>query len=171
MAKTHNVQFAELQEEYLTTRDPKLLGKMYLLCVEVASNYIRKYARTRGLSLDIPELSHDSAIYAIEQYLKKPGFRIKYIATYMRLGAIKNMFRDKEHDQQEVSYDDLMLNEEAAYDNEAGPDEGGPGLDLPEASTLEPGAAPQGGRREPAIIKQGLLFEESEGKEYEEIFV
>jgi hypothetical protein len=162
-AKTHNIQFAELQEEYLKTRDPECLGKMYPLCVEVASNYIRKYARTRGLQLDIPELSHDSAIYAIEQYLKKPDFKINYIATYMRFGALKSMFRDKEHDQWEVSFDDLLLNEEAAHAEDTSLDEGGPGLlaGFPIGAT-KPRAAPQGDRHEPAVLKQGLLFEESD---------
>jgi hypothetical protein len=142
---------------------------MYRLCVEVASNYIRKYARTRGLQLNIPELSHDSSIYAIEQYLKKPGFRIRYIAAYMRLGAIKNMFRDKEWDQRKMSFDDLLLNEEGAYDNEAGPDEGGPGLDGLKARAE---GGPQDSRHEPAIIKQGLLFEDTAtGEDYEKILV
>jgi hypothetical protein len=163
MAKTHNSQFAELQEEYLKTRDHRYLDKMYRLCVEVATNYIRKYARKRGLQLDIPELSHDSAIYAIEQYLRKPGFRIESISAYMHLGCVKNLFGNKDRDQREASYDDLLLNEEAAYDIKASPDDNVP---APFKGFL---INPSGSRHEPVIIKQGLLFEE--GKDYEEILV
>jgi hypothetical protein len=173
MAKSHNVQFAALQEAYLKTRDPKCLGKMYLLCVEIATNYIAKYARERGLSLDIPGLSHDSAMYAIEQYLKKPEFKIKRISAYMYFGCIKTMSRDKDRDQREaVSYDEFLLNEEAARAGEASPDENGPGLDRVKASATGPGVNPQGGRHEPAILKQWLLFEDTAmGEDYEEIEV
>jgi hypothetical protein len=98
---------------------------MYRLCVEIATNYITKYARKRGLRLDIPELSHDSAIYAIEQYLKKPEFRINRISAYMYLGCIKNLFRDKDRDQREVSYEEMPLHAESAYAVESSLDEGG----------------------------------------------
>jgi hypothetical protein len=83
MDKTHNSRFSELQDEYLKTRDEKYLNRMYRLCVDIASNYIGKYAKGKGLNLDITELSHDSAVYVIEQYLKKPGFRIERISAYM----------------------------------------------------------------------------------------
>jgi hypothetical protein len=135
---------------------------MYRLCVEIATNYITKYARKRGLRLDIPELSHDSAIYAIEQYLKKPEFRIKSISAYMYLGCIKNLFRDKERDQREVSNDEFLLNAESAYTVESSLDEGGqdPVVGFLIGAT-KPRAAPQGGRHEPVLIKQGLLFEDT----------
>jgi hypothetical protein len=97
---------------------------MYRLCVEMASNYIRKYARGKGLRLDIPELSHDSAIYAIEQYLRKPGFRIKSISTYMYFGCLKTLFQDKQWEQRRVSYEEMPLNAELAYAAEASLDEG-----------------------------------------------
>jgi hypothetical protein len=148
---------------------------MYRLCVEIASNYIKKYARKRGLNLDIPELSHDSALYAIEQYLKKPGFRIKSISAYMYLGCIKNLFKNKDRDQREVFNDEALLNAESAYTVEAGLDEGGraPVKGFP-IGAARPGqrAAPQGDRHESVILKQGLLFEELEtGRDYEEIFM
>jgi hypothetical protein len=169
MAKKHNARFAELQEEYLKTRDHAYLDKMYRLCVEIATNYITKYARERGLQLDVPGLSHDSAIYAIEQYLKKPGFRINRISAYMHFGCVKTLYRDKDRDQREVSYDEALLNE--GYEAEAGR-EGGDRELAERPGAAWPRAAPQGGQHAPAIIKQGLLFEESDtGRDYEEIFV
>lgn len=161
--KTHNSRFFEMQDEYLKTGDGKYLGMMYSLCVDIASNYIGKYARERGLPLDIPELSHDSAVYVIEQYLKKPGFRIERISAYMHFGCIKNLFRNKEREQREVSYDERLLNEASVYAAEVSPNGGFP---------MGVRTAPQSGRHEPAIIRQGLLFEDSaEGKGYEEILV
>jgi hypothetical protein len=164
IAKTHNERFAELQEAYLQTRDQKHLNEMYRLCVDIATNYIRKYARKRGLHLDIPELSHDSALYAIEQYLKKPGFRINRISAYMHFGCVKNLCRNKEREQREVSYDAYLLNEQAAYAVEESYERGEP----------EPveGFKMRVCRHEPVIIKQWLLFEDAATrKEYEELLV
>jgi hypothetical protein len=140
---------------------------MYKLCVDIASNYIGKYERERGLQLDIPELSHDSALYAIEQYLKKPEFKIKRISAYMYFGCIKILYRDKDREQREVSYDEFLLNEkyEAGTDREESDRELTEGFSI---GATGPRTAPQGGRRDPAIIIQGLLFKES-GKDYEEI--
>jgi hypothetical protein len=164
-ANNHNIQFSKLQEEYLKTRDQKHLNKMYKLCVEIASNYIRKYAKGKGLSLNIPELSHDSAVYAIEQYLKKPGFRIERISAYMHFGCVKSLFRDKERERREVSYEDLLLN-------------GGLGHGFGAEPVAEPvprrarGGQPADDRRQSVLIKQGLLFcDQNTGKDYEEIFV
>jgi hypothetical protein len=168
--KTHNSRFMELQDEYLKTGDGKYLGMMYSLCIDVASNYIGKYARERGLLLDIPELSHDSAVYVIERYLKKPGFRIERISAYIHFGCIKSLFRNKEQEQREVSIDDHLLNEASLYTGEVSPDKGDqvPG----EGFSIGTRAPPQSGRHEPALIRQGLLFEDSTtGKGYEEILM
>jgi hypothetical protein len=141
---------------------------MYRLCVDIAANYIRKHARERGLTLDIAELSHDSAIYVIEQYLKKPGFRVNRISAYMHFGCMKSLYRDKEWEQRKAPFDDRLLNEESIYVEEASPDTSGPFEGFP----IGPRTAPQGSRHKPAIIKQGLLFEESDtGKDYEEILM
>jgi hypothetical protein len=107
--KTHNMRFSELQEEYLKARDGKYLAMMYSLCSDIASNYIRKYARAKRLPhLDIAELSHDSAVYVIDQYLRKPGFRIMRISAYMHFGCIKTLFRGKKREQREVPYNSLI---------------------------------------------------------------
>jgi hypothetical protein len=140
---------------------------MYLLCVDLASNYLVKYARERHLELDIGELSHDSAVYVIEQYLRKPEFRVSRISAYMHFGCVKSLYRDKKREQQEVSYiesmgsvyyADPMLNEEGSLDE----------------GRHEPveGFKMKALRHEPAMVKQWLLFENSTtGKDYEEILV
>jgi hypothetical protein len=148
LAKTHNKQFLELQADYLRTGDGKYLSRMYRLCVDMAGNYIRKYARERRLKLDVAELSHDSAVFVIERYLKEPGFKIDRISAYMYFGCVKNLYRDKEWEQRRVSYDDYMNGREQEYAIEE----------------------PPGHDRVP--IKQGLLFADSvKGKGYEEIYV
>jgi hypothetical protein len=108
--KTHNEQFTELQAEYLKTRDERHLSRMYCLCVDLASNYITKYARERGLYLDIGELSHDSAIFVIDQYLRKPEFKIDRISAYIHFGCVKVLYQGKERDRREVSYEFLDKN-------------------------------------------------------------
>jgi hypothetical protein len=113
--KTHNEQYEALQTEYLKTRDNKVLGKMYLIAKEAAKNYISKYCRARGLKLNIDELSHDSAIYIIEQYLRKPEFKIEKISSYIYFGTRKSLFRDKEQEQCEISWDELNENKNKDY--------------------------------------------------------
>jgi hypothetical protein len=114
--KTHNEQFSLLQTEYILTRDEeknqvkasRILGKMYELIVRISKNYIVKYARDRGLKLDLEELSHVSALYIIEQYLKKPEFRVNKLSAYIYFGCIKALTKDKDIDQNEVSYEELF---------------------------------------------------------------
>lgn len=175
IAKTHNSLFAELQEEYLRTRGHKCLDRMYRLCVDMATNYIRKYARDKGLPLDIPELAHDSAVYVIEQYLKKPGFRIDRISAYMHFGCVKSLFRNKEREQREISYEEFILDGGLGQTSGAGsgrdspPPSGGLSIRVAGRFAPEAGTALRG---EPAMIRQGLLFEDAAtGKDYEEIFV
>jgi hypothetical protein len=102
---THNETFDRLQEEYLRTRDNKTLGKMYEVCVEMSKNYINKYQSSRGLNLDVDELSHVAALFVIEQYLRKPDFLIRKLSGYMHFGCLKALFKDSKREQNEVSYD------------------------------------------------------------------
>ncbi|MDR0388370.1 MAG: hypothetical protein LBH57_10085 [Treponema sp.] len=135
MGKGHNERYSELQDEYLRTRDGKCLSLMYGVCVEIAGNYIRKYARKRRLSLDAGELAHDSAVYVIDQYLRKPRFRVGRISAYIHYGCVKSLFRDKEWDRRKAPYEESLL---AAAVTEDPPEE-----------------APE------QTWKQGLLFEEA----------
>jgi hypothetical protein len=84
---------------------------MYVIAKECSKNYITDYCRKKGLyHLDIETLSHDSAIYCIEKYLKKESFKIEKISSYVYFGMIKNLFKDKEKDQLEVEYDNFFEN-------------------------------------------------------------
>jgi hypothetical protein len=110
---THNEIYNELQNKYLETRDKITLGQMYCVAKEAAKNYLIKYCRQRGLRLNLEELSHDSALFVIEQYLKKPAFKVGKISAYIYFGVKKTLFRNKDVEMREgVSYEELMERKE-----------------------------------------------------------
>jgi hypothetical protein len=89
---------------------------MYCVAKEAATNYIRKYCKQRGLfHLDIAEKSHVAALFVIEQYLKKPEFKVLKISAYIHFGTQKALFKDKDIEQREISYEQYF--EEDKYDN------------------------------------------------------
>jgi hypothetical protein len=100
MRQVHNDIYNELQNQYLETRDNKILGDMYLIASEVARNYIQKYKRGKNLNLDVDGLSHDSATYCIEKYLDRENFKIENISSYVYFGFLKAMFKDKNYDKE-----------------------------------------------------------------------
>jgi hypothetical protein len=106
---THNELYEELQTKYLETRDSKTLGEMYEIAKQAAFNYIRKYCQSRGLyNLDIDELSHYASLFVIEQYLRKHEFSVGKISAYIHFGTIKALFRNKNIEMNEVSYDEII---------------------------------------------------------------
>jgi hypothetical protein len=105
---THNIRFAEVQAEYLKERDKKHLNQMYLLCFELAKRYIAKYARVRGLALDVAELAHDSAAYVIGMYLRKSDFRLEPMSGYMCRCCNSIMWKDKTWDKKTVSMEPMV---------------------------------------------------------------
>jgi hypothetical protein len=113
---THNEIYEKLQQEYLNSRDNKVLGQMYCVAKEAAKNYIKKYCQSHGLfNLDINELSHDSALFVIEQYLRKPEFKVLKISAYIHFGVKKVLFKDKDIEMRELSYEQYF--EENKYDD------------------------------------------------------
>jgi hypothetical protein len=108
MAGMHNERFALLQEKYLEARDSRLLGKMYGICVELAMNYIKKYARQRGLRLDAEEPAHDSAAYIIGRYIKDSSFKLEPLSGYLFLCCNSAMWRDKDWNKRTASFEDWM---------------------------------------------------------------
>jgi hypothetical protein len=110
--KNHNETYEELQTEYLRTRDNKTLGEMYEVAKEAAFNYLKKYCNGHGIRLDIEELSHDAAIFVIEQYLRKPEWKVTRISAYIHFGVIKVLFRDKKRETTEVSLDEMIERKE-----------------------------------------------------------
>jgi hypothetical protein len=106
---THNEMYDVLQTEYLETRDSKTLGKMYKIAKNVAQNYIKKYCVSHGLRhLDIDEASHDASLFVIEQYLRKPEFNVKKISAYVYFGVKKALFKNKDVEMRETSYDEMI---------------------------------------------------------------
>jgi hypothetical protein len=106
---SHNKRYDALQEAYIETRDSGLLEQMYGIARKAAHNYINAYCRKRGLQThSLLEKSHDSAMYVIEQYLRKPHFSVKRISAYIHFGVLKTLFRDKDVETRETSYDQLI---------------------------------------------------------------
>jgi hypothetical protein len=86
---------------------------MYLIAKEAAGNYIKKYCNQRGLHhLDIDEKSHEAALFVIEQYLRKPDFKVDRISAYVYFGVTKSLFKDKDREQNEVSYEEMIEKKE-----------------------------------------------------------
>jgi hypothetical protein len=84
---------------------------MYGIAKEAAYSYLNKYCIKKGIRLtNIKELSHDSSLYAIEQYLRKPDFKIIKISAYMYFGVLKSLFKNKDIEMREVSYEEHMEN-------------------------------------------------------------
>lgn len=111
MRVSHNKLYAALQEEYLETRDSKTLEKLYEIAKEISYNYINKYCQRRGIQFNnINDLSHDSAIFVIDQYLRKPDFMVLKISSYAYFGFKKTMFKDKDIETREVSYEECIEN-------------------------------------------------------------
>jgi hypothetical protein len=104
---THNERYESLQKEYLCSRDNKTLGEMYEVAREAAFNYLNKYCIRRGIVLDNEELSHEASMYVIEQYLRKPKFEVRRISAYIHFGVLKALFRNKDAEMREVSYEEL----------------------------------------------------------------
>jgi hypothetical protein len=109
----HNEIYEELQNKYMETKDNKILGQMYSVAKNCAYNYIKKYYQSHGLyNFDISEKSHDAALFVIEQYLKKPEFKIDKISAYVYFGVQKSLFKNKDIEMNEVSYDAMIEKKE-----------------------------------------------------------
>jgi hypothetical protein len=101
---THNDRYSVLQEKYLKTRNGALLERMYGIAGEAARNYLRKYCRRKGIRLNnLTEKAHDAALFVIEQYLRKPAFKVIKISAYIHFGVLKVLFKDKERETREVT--------------------------------------------------------------------
>jgi hypothetical protein len=113
---SHNYRFTLLEKEYFALRDKndpvmanRKLGEMYLLCVEITTNYIKNYCRKYNIILsDLEFKSHDAATYCIIQYLKHPEFKIEKISSYAYFGFQRAMFSDSRKEMQELSLDEML---------------------------------------------------------------
>jgi hypothetical protein len=111
-----NEKYEIIQNEYLINRDNKSLTELYFICVKLAKKYLNKYCRKKGITLNTEEKSHDSAMFVIEQYLKKPHFKVDRISAYLYFGVIKSLYKDKHIEMNEVSYEEIT--EKDRYFNE-----------------------------------------------------
>jgi hypothetical protein len=62
-------------------------------------------------NLDINEKSHEAATFVIEQYLRKPEFKVYKISAYIYFGTRKVLFKNKNIEINEISYDELLERE------------------------------------------------------------
>src|SRR5574344_1159383 len=93
--KNHNEQYEKLQEQYLQTGSKKILGDMYLIIRTIEKRYISKYIKKHHLIFDdetFEDKVETACIFVIEQYLKKPDFKIEKISAYCYFGMIKSLF-------------------------------------------------------------------------------
>jgi hypothetical protein len=111
-----NERYEKIQNEYLENRNNKLLTELYFICIKLAKKYLNKYCQKKNIYLNIREKSHDSAVYVIEQYLKKKDFRVKRISAYIFFGILKTLFKDKDKEMNEISYEEMV--EKDRYFNE-----------------------------------------------------
>jgi hypothetical protein len=58
-------------------------------------------------NLDINEKSHEAATFVIEQYLRKPEFRVGKISAYIYFGTRKALFKNKNIEMNECSLEEL----------------------------------------------------------------
>jgi hypothetical protein len=119
MERTHNERFSELQKKYFEAReagDKKAdywLNQMYELIKNIARNYIRAYCQKKGIRIgDKEEKAHESSMYCICQYIRKPGFKIDKISSYAHFGVLKSLFKDKDIEMSEVSYEQYFNEKE-----------------------------------------------------------
>jgi hypothetical protein len=109
----HNDEYTKQQEIYFENKNNKILSnkalsKMYLIAKEAAYNYIKNYCKQRGLyNLDIDEKYHEASVFVIEQYLKKPEFKVNKISAYIYFGIQKSLFHNKDIEMNECSLEEL----------------------------------------------------------------
>jgi hypothetical protein len=117
----HNSLYEEYQDKYRKALEEnnkvqidRWLSKMYLTAVACAKNYITKYCRSHGLNIhyfDVDDKAHDSAMYLIEQHMRKGlDYKVNKLSAMIHFGTLKVMFSDKDREIKEVSWDEFTEN-------------------------------------------------------------
>lgn len=87
-----------LQDEYLKTKDNKILGQMYIILKEYAKKLIVKTVKGKYFfkKEDLEIKAHDSANKIIEYFLTKPSFKIENsFGGYMNWPVKNVLYADK----------------------------------------------------------------------------
>lgn len=117
----HNLTYDELQKEYLKTRDSNILGKMYIVCKQLQTNYINNYCKQKKISFSYDELEDKieiSTLYVIEKYLKDKNFKVDRLSAYAYFGFLKAMFKDTEKEIKTIRFDDAYTQDDNDEGNE-----------------------------------------------------
>lgn len=96
--RPHNEIFAELQEQYLSNRDEKILVQMLEIIRQYEFRMVRKYCKRHHIFKtydDMEEDAHDMAIWFISQYIKRPDFKAESMSAYGGNAFKKIMFDPK----------------------------------------------------------------------------
>lgn len=115
--KLHNQLYTELQRQYLEVKgnnkhkEDYFLSKMYELIREIQTNYFLDYCKKKGITIpydDLQDKIEDATLFVINQYLKKPNFKVDKISAYAYFGFKKSLFKNKDKEMNTVSLDYLM---------------------------------------------------------------
>lgn len=100
-----------LQEDYLKTKDEKILGKMYLIMYQYAQKIILKQLPYKYDESKLEEKTEDAVTTIIKYYLLKPNYKILHSFGGMLFGPTRQeLFKKKQQDidNYEMSYDNFI---------------------------------------------------------------
>lgn len=82
-------------QDRLIAGDAAALADIYRICASCALRMMRDQARKRGFRLaeaDAREKAHNAAAYIAEQFLKRPGFRLKRPSGYVYCRVMHELY-------------------------------------------------------------------------------
>jgi hypothetical protein len=83
---THNAKILRLQDKWIETCSIAYLGEMLLVMEEQATNFIKKEISKKGFFLSDDEIAHKAHVaadYVIQQFIKRPTFRLSVPGGYV----------------------------------------------------------------------------------------
>lgn len=80
-----NEEFSALQSSYLKARaeSDRCMNELYFFLKKYLLGFLKRYAAKKGVYLtDLEEKAEDAAMFFIEQYLAKPGWKVDRFTAY-----------------------------------------------------------------------------------------
>ena len=98
-----NEEFDKLQTEYLSTRSDKAIYELYKLIRGYMTGFLKSYARKKKFFMDDLEgKTEDCTYFIIEQYIKKPGWKIDRFTAYYHNAIVKIVHGEKQKQHDEI---------------------------------------------------------------------